>query len=147
MRGGSFESVTWTRFSRFVRFVPKYSSMPLFSFLSWTRLFSSRIFLSSTANSPTILAMQVPAARLMLWSRPGRWLRSIRRRCWRRSTPGRVCRGIGDHKRGMCVGTGSDNRGAQPVNDRPTGSLGHSVNNSSTKAVPSFYRVNIRTQQ
>ena len=41
--GRSFESVNWTRFNRCARFAPKYSADPLFSFLSLTRLFSSRV--------------------------------------------------------------------------------------------------------
>ena len=93
--GGYFEAVTWTRFNRCARFAPKYSAAPLFSFLYLTRLFSSRVYLSFTATSLTVSAMQVPAVRLMLWSRLGRWIRSIRWRCWRRSASGRGAEGSG----------------------------------------------------
>ena len=55
-----------------------YSAAPLCSFLSRTRLFSKRVSRSSTATSLTLSAMRVPAARFMLGSNPGRWLRSSR---------------------------------------------------------------------
>ena len=73
----------------------EYSGANLFSFLSWTRLFSIRVYLSSTATSLTVLAMCVPAARLMLGLSPGRWLRSSQWRCWRRSASVRGIDGSG----------------------------------------------------
>ena len=75
--GGRYlASVTWTRFSRCAKLAPKYSVAPLLSFFSRTRLFSNCVSLISTATSPTVSMMRVPAAQLMLWSRPGRWLSS-----------------------------------------------------------------------
>ena len=91
--GRSLDSVTWTRFNRCARFMSKYSVATLLSFLSPNRLLSSRVSLSSTATSPTVSVMRVPAARLMLGSRPGSWLRSSWYQCWRRSEPGRGAEG------------------------------------------------------
>ena len=93
--GRSFESVTCTRFSRCASFALKYSAAPLFSFLSQTRLLSSRVSLSSTATSSTVLAIPLPAARLMLGSRPGTWLSSSLWRWCRRSASGRGADGLG----------------------------------------------------
>ena len=77
--------VTWTRFNRWDRFSPKYYAVPLLSFLSLNRLFSRRVSLSSTATSPNVSVMRVPAARLMLGLRPVRWMRSSRWQCCKRS--------------------------------------------------------------
>ena len=64
-------------------------------FFSRTRLFSSRVSWISTANSPTVLAMQVPADQLMLWSSLGRWLSSRWWQCWRRIALGKGAEGLG----------------------------------------------------
>ena len=93
--GRSLESFTWTRFNRCARFAPKYSSAPLLFFLSLTRLFYSRFYLSSTATSLTVYAIRVLAARLMLGSRPGRWISTGRWQCCRRSASGRGDKGSG----------------------------------------------------
>ena len=53
----------------------------------------------------------------------------------------------GDHKRGLCAGTGSNDSGVQPVNYRPAGSLGGDVDNRSSEAVPCLYWVDFVTQQ
>ena len=89
MGGRSLASVNCTRFNRLARLAPKYSVVTLLSFFSWTFLFYNRVSLRSTATSPTVSAMQVPAAWLMLGSVPGRWLRSSRWRCWKRSASGK----------------------------------------------------------
>ena len=47
----------------------------------------------------------------------------------------------------MCVGAGSNDCGAHPVYDRLTGSLGHSVDGRSAKAVPDLYRGEIVAQK
>ena len=45
------------------------------------------------------------------------------------------------------LGDGSNDRGAHPVDDRPTGSLGRRVNDRSSKAVSGLYHGEIVTQQ
>ena len=141
-----FESVTCTSFSRCKRFARNYSSAPLFYFLSRTPWFSSRVSLSSTATSPTILSMQVPSAWLMLRSRLGRWLMSSWWWCWRSSAFARGADGSGTMS-AECVWAGSDDRIVQPVNDTSIDSLGRSVENFSPKSVPSLYRGKVLTQQ
>ena len=80
--GGRFlGSVTCNRFNRCARLAPKYSVAPLLSFFPRTHLFYNQVSLSSTATSPTVSAMRVPAARLRLGSIPDRCLRSNRWRC------------------------------------------------------------------
>ena len=76
----------------------------LIIFLIPTRLFSSRVSISSTATSLTVLAIRVPAARLILGSRPGRWLRSSWWRYWRRSASGRAPTDRGPQARNICWG-------------------------------------------
>ena len=56
-------------------------------------------------------------------------------------------RQIRDHERGICVGAGPHDRGAQPVDNRTEGSLGCSVDNRSSKAFPGLYWGEIVTQQ
>ena len=47
----------------------------------------------------------------------------------------------------MYVGDGLNDCGTQPVNNRPSGSLGRSVENFSSKVVPGLYRGEIVTKK